>query len=169
MVLISEWLPDPEGSDAEGEWIELVNLGKETVDLSGWSVSNGARNATLSGTIRPGEYVVITRRTFRFPLVNSDGHLVLKDQRGSTVDEVSFVGGAPEGKSVAREKGDSVLFLVPTPRGPNGLRATENVLHTTHPYDIPINDVPGVWGSWGAFFVTAVLLTRLTLTIKDKQ
>jgi outer membrane protein assembly factor BamB len=35
-VVISEFMPNPEGDEPENEWVELYNLSAEAVDLSGW-------------------------------------------------------------------------------------------------------------------------------------
>ena len=43
---ISEFLPNPIGSDSQtgmdGEWVELVNTGNQTVDLTGWELRSGS-------------------------------------------------------------------------------------------------------------------------------
>ena len=41
MVFINEWLPNPNGADAKGEFIELWNSGNAPINLSGWSVVCG--------------------------------------------------------------------------------------------------------------------------------
>jgi hypothetical protein len=49
-------------SGSEDEFVELLNLGSDAVDLSGWTLSDGASSpfAFPSGTqIAPGEYVVL--------------------------------------------------------------------------------------------------------------
>ena len=35
-VVISEFMPNPEGAEPENEWVELYNLSSQAVDLSGW-------------------------------------------------------------------------------------------------------------------------------------
>ena len=45
-VELSELLPDPEGSDATDEWIELYNAG-ETVDLYGWMLTDGGHEYVI--------------------------------------------------------------------------------------------------------------------------
>mgnify|MGYP001577829346 CR=1 FL=1 len=42
MLRINEWLPNPEGADADGEWIELLNGGPEAVHTRGWSLGNAS-------------------------------------------------------------------------------------------------------------------------------
>ena len=45
-AFINEVLPNPVGSDAAGEWVEIVNRGPLAVDLEGWTLVDGA------GTVR---------------------------------------------------------------------------------------------------------------------
>lgn len=56
-VVIDEVLPDPEGNDRSGEWVELHNRGLREMDLTGWSLGDDADPADLlrtrSGTGRP--------------------------------------------------------------------------------------------------------------------
>ncbi len=47
-------------SDAYGEWIELYNTTTETVDLNGWTLTNGsAKSVVLTGTIAPQDYYLL--------------------------------------------------------------------------------------------------------------
>lgn len=39
-VIITEFLPDPNGTDTFGEWFELYNPGTTDIDLSGWSIGS---------------------------------------------------------------------------------------------------------------------------------
>lgn len=69
-ILINEVLYDPNasGGDDGFEWVELCNAGSSTVDLSGWSLEAAGSswgavtvggNATLTGTLAPGDYVLV--------------------------------------------------------------------------------------------------------------
>ena len=42
MLYINEWLPNPVGNDATGEFIELYNSGTTGVSLNGYSLGDGA-------------------------------------------------------------------------------------------------------------------------------
>lgn len=45
-VLISEFVPDPDGvDDSLGEWLELTNISDADVDLTGWGLVDAGRNA----------------------------------------------------------------------------------------------------------------------------
>jgi len=67
-VLINEVVYDPASSDDGLEWIELCNAGTATVDLTGWTIENAGSSwgtvsvggsASLSGTLAPGDYMLV--------------------------------------------------------------------------------------------------------------
>lgn len=64
-VLITEFLPDPDGvSDDVGEWVEITNVTEAAVDLAGWTLSDEGRNLWTfpeGASIGPSESVVIAR------------------------------------------------------------------------------------------------------------
>jgi len=120
MVVINEWLPNPRGADAEGEWVELVNLGTTTENLSGWAISaSGGKKVSLSIVLNPGEYKVFRRVDTKLTLKNSGETLVLRDAQGKTVSVSAYKGSAFEGKSYARLPSGDFTFSVPTPGARN--------------------------------------------------
>jgi hypothetical protein len=40
-VVINEFMPDPEGTDSDNEWVEFINNTAETIRLDGWSIEVG--------------------------------------------------------------------------------------------------------------------------------
>ena len=108
MVQISEWLPNPAGADAEGEWIELWNSGPESVPLQGWRLTDAAGRS-----FRRGETRLVLR--------NQDEKLSLFDGTGALRDQIFFPGSAPEGLSLSRS-GTEVMATEPSP-GSEGLLA----------------------------------------------
>ena len=63
-LLLSEVLYDVSSGDDGFEWVELVNVGSSTIDLSGYSLGNAGTDYTysvvqLSGTIAPGATFVV--------------------------------------------------------------------------------------------------------------
>lgn len=77
-VFISEIFPNPEGSDTETEFIELYNSGEESVDLTGWKLSDATtKKYTLDGEIAPGEYLVVYRLDSKISLNNTDDQVEL--------------------------------------------------------------------------------------------
>ena len=107
MVSISETLPNPPGSDAQGEWVELSNDGSGAVDLSGWYLTTGgtARTRLDGWIVGPGGRVVISRKEAKFVLRNTDGAVFLHERSGAVVSSLEFFGTAPEGKSVVPARG----------------------------------------------------------------
>ena len=128
MITISEWLPNPKGSDAKGEWVELFNSGAESVPLHGYRLTTGKGKGFLfsNQTISAGEHLVLPRETTKLSLINTDGSLVLFDASGAKVDIASFIGQAPEGKSVSRA-GERFSFGEPTPGAENKVVLTATI------------------------------------------
>ncbi|HHH12244.1 MAG TPA: hypothetical protein ENJ77_00010, partial [Candidatus Moranbacteria bacterium] len=61
-VRLNELLPDPVGSDKEGEFVELYNAEEESVSLTGWRLFDGRREIKLDGLEAPaGGYVLVGR------------------------------------------------------------------------------------------------------------
>lgn len=120
---ISEIMSDPAepGRDAAFEWVELVNVGNEPVDLGGWKIADGTASRTLpSVTIPPGAYIVLAGGSASFAtgiaavvppggqigngLGNSGDLVRLFAPDGAVVDEVSY--------------GDNVKVFDPAPAAP---------------------------------------------------
>lgn len=104
MVYINEWMPNPVGADAAGEFIELYNSGALPVSLNGYTLSVGGKKRTpLAGrTIAAGGYLVLKKADTKLSLKNTDGALFLYGPDGRLADQASFEGSAPEGKSFSR-------------------------------------------------------------------
>jgi hypothetical protein len=143
MVLISEWLPNPEGADDGAEWFELRNDGAAAVDLAGWHCVAGAKRAELKGTLSPGGYAVFPAKPLGLSLKNIDGALELFDASGRIADKASFLGSAPSGKSFALI-GGRFRFAPPTP----GAASPETaIVETTYPLGVPLH--PAASGAVG--------------------
>ncbi len=107
-VVINEIMYHPSGPPGEpdSEWIELLNTGPESVDLSGWRFTNGILYAFPEGVVvAPGGFAVIARDPARVAteygigdvlgpfagaLANDAERLELADDRGNTVDSVRY-------------------------------------------------------------------------------
>ncbi|MBK6318054.1 MAG: lamin tail domain-containing protein [Dehalococcoidia bacterium] len=106
---ISEIMSDPEqpGRDAAYEWVELVNVGAEAVELSGWTIADGSTRQSLPGLVVPPRgFVVIAGDAATFAtgavvvvapggeigngLGNTGDLLRLTAPDGTVVDEVSW-------------------------------------------------------------------------------
>ena len=118
---ISEFLPNPTGSDSQtgmdGEWVEIVNTGNQTVDLSGWELRSGSGFALPSSTLAPGEYAVYPIGSQSITLTNAQGTLKLNDPEGITVHTVVWDHSA-YGMSMVPGLSSSQMWVVgawPTP------------------------------------------------------
>lgn len=123
MLYINEWFPNPAGADASGEFVEFYNSGAAAVSLSGYALGTGAKkHYSLAGySIPPGGYLVLKKEQTKLALKNTDGALFLYGPNGQVVDQASFEGSAPEGKSFSRINYDAsspaqhFIFTDPTP------------------------------------------------------
>ena len=85
-VLVNEFEPNPEGTDKDREWAEILNLTGSAVDLNDWTITTSKKKVHIIKDLElaPGERAVIY-----FPgtfLVNSKEYLILKDPDGVEID-----------------------------------------------------------------------------------
>jgi cysteine-rich repeat protein len=79
-IIITEFLPNPAGEDAKGEFIEIQNKDNRQVNLLGWQLSNGNKKKfefKKDRIIQPGEYLAIERSESKIALNNSSGQVML--------------------------------------------------------------------------------------------
>jgi hypothetical protein len=107
-VIITEVFadPSPEVGLPLAEFVEIYNPGKDTIDLTKWTLSDAATKAILvNKTIGPGEYLILCplADTISFnaygkviglspwpALGNNNDQIKLKNSRGRLVDSVSY-------------------------------------------------------------------------------
>jgi len=144
-VIINEIMNDPVlVSDSNGEWFELHNVGDDTLDLNGWSISDSSRDYHeffLEGglLIPPGSYFVFGREADPsinggyapdyvykgFTLSNSEDEFMLFDDGDGDYgtpgqkNSASAV-GVGEGGTGMEVGDDPVLFLNNYPNPFNG-------------------------------------------------
>jgi endonuclease/exonuclease/phosphatase family metal-dependent hydrolase len=106
-IILNEILANELGSDPAGEFIELVNAGTASMNLSGFTLADAAqlRHTFPANTILPaGARLVITApaaSTHALGLSNSGDTVTLADADGNVVDSVTF-GSAADGVSFNR-------------------------------------------------------------------
>lgn len=173
MLQISEWLPNPKGSDAKGEWIELQNIDSTSINSAGWFLKNekGTRLSLPAKEISSGEFLLLKRPEFSLTLRNTNGALGLFDSSGKLVDEAHFLGTAPEGKSFGSPRGEvgensgSFSWLAPTPGTTNqeATTLTASVLPIGKPIlESQFTLIP--------FIIFPILITALVLyTVKQDE
>ena len=113
-VFIAAAMPDPAGADAGKEWVSLINLGSEAIDLQGWQLGDQFDRRTAidaiaaAGTsllLSPGESVVL-RGLEPLRLANRGGVIKLFNDSNERIDWVNYT----EAMVTA---GKPVLFLTP--------------------------------------------------------
>lgn len=85
-VLINEFESNPEGTDKDHEWAEVINLTGTEVDLTDWTITTSKKKVHIIKDVKlaPGERAVIEfEGTF---LLNSKEYLILKDPDGVEMD-----------------------------------------------------------------------------------
>ena len=173
-VLINEWLPNPAGSDAAGEFVELINSGDRLVDIHDWILRTlGKKQVRMRGSIPPGGFLLLPRKDTRLVLRNADEGLALYDASGRLIDASKFIGVAPEGKSFSRitpktssqdESIQQFAWTEPTPGAANHAVALPVIAAFAGPFDVPVNHAAVcAAGFAGAMFGVAALLTALIL------
>lgn len=152
MVFINEWLPNPVGSDAKGEFIELYNNGSFGVEMHGWTIqTNTKKNIEIPQTyIRPGGYFILRRPAVKFSLKNSGGYLALYNASGKLLDNSSFLGSAQEGKSLSRvnytlDTSQHFAWSHPTPGGANMVNLNTEIFKAEYPRGVSLNHAALPW------------------------
>lgn len=114
-LVINEALPNPTGTDAGSEYVELINPNAEAIDLGGWTLgdlANPARHVFEPGTLLgPGEVLVIfdsgdhsdvpnaiVSSTGSLSLNNSNESVTVTDEDGTVRDTFSWT-SSTQGKS----------------------------------------------------------------------
>ncbi|MFT7579906.1 MAG: phosphatidylserine/phosphatidylglycerophosphate/cardiolipin synthase-like enzyme [Myxococcota bacterium] len=119
-IIINELLPNPDSTDAGQEFVELVNVGPDAADLSGWIVTDGEfgspRHIFADGTmLPPGEALVvfdkgdhtsvpgaINSTSSSLSLNNAGDTITLFDAEGTPVDVADY-SGSSSGISLNRQ------------------------------------------------------------------
>ena len=122
-LLISEIYYDATGIDSEREWIEIYNPTSQAIDLTNYWLQDAAGGTfTLSGVIKPGEFIIIARNMngfqsfygfsanlgdFTFALANTGDWVKLFDANGNEVDFVAWENKVP-GWGITARTGESI-------------------------------------------------------------
>lgn len=106
-VVVNEVLPNPVGSDATGEFVELYNSGDTAVDLSGWQLDDaegGSTPYTLPNDtlIAATSYKVWYRSETKLAFNNDADAARLLDPAGAVRTQLTYEESAPEGHSYNR-------------------------------------------------------------------
>lgn len=98
-LFISEFMPDPSGSDSAYEWIELYNAGRASVNTAGYKINNISIPEFL---LEPQQFLILARDTasltslypqifvveLSFSLANSGGEILLTSE--NFLDKITY-------------------------------------------------------------------------------
>ncbi len=103
-LLIVRLLPNPPGSDLQGEEATVRNVSNQAVNMNGWTLRDFAgKTWDLSslGTLQPGAEATITRNGQPMALNNDGDTVELRNPNGQVVDTVTY-GSVEGGEEVTR-------------------------------------------------------------------
>ncbi|MFA6285229.1 MAG: lamin tail domain-containing protein [Parcubacteria group bacterium] len=89
-------VPNPAGSDAEAETIDLKNNSNKKIDLTGWKIATGSGEKIFNHPISsefilgPNETKAVTREFSKFSLNNNAGKVQLVMPDGKVADSVEY-------------------------------------------------------------------------------
>lgn len=102
---IKEFLPNPVGSDKEGEYIKLFNNGQQPISLSGWFIKDASgKTFKLSGELGAGQELILKSLETKISLNNNGEQIFLYDNFGKLVDKLSYSGQASEGQVITKQQ-----------------------------------------------------------------
>lgn len=122
-IVINEILPSPQGSDAEEEWIELLNQNDFDADVSSWQIKDKI-GVTKTYTfpeetfVRAKDYLVLYRPVSKITLNNNGDGLSLIRPDGEIVDSAEY-GKAPRAESYILTESGWAWTSIPTAGAPN--------------------------------------------------
>jgi len=129
-VIISEFIPNPTGSDTENEWIELFNQSEQIANLTNWQLDDQEDGSSpfvfpANSLIAPKQFLVIRQPISKISLNNDQDQVRLLYPDGSLATEVSYSGEKEEGLSVAFDGLDYFWTKIPTPGSANIISDTD--------------------------------------------
>ena len=127
-IIITEFLPNPEDSDRDNEFIEIYNNEEKDIDLEGWTIQDKAGKVKTfiipeKNIIKAKSYKVFYSDETRIALNNSGDGVVLKDNYENIVSETSVSDSAKEDQSYSLDENNKwVWTLRPTPGRENVIK-----------------------------------------------
>ena len=124
-IIISEIFPNPEGDDAEAEFVELYNTGEEKINLLHWKVGDSAKKYKINpddyGTtiIEPEDYFIIYREFSGIALNNSGEETVYLYQPNDFMLDAVVYSDSEEDKSISLLDDDNWYWTEATPMNKN--------------------------------------------------
>jgi hypothetical protein len=105
VVIIKEFLPNPEGKDTLGEYIILKNEGETSINLFGWKLKDkSGKTFRLNGILDSNQELKLPYSETKITLNNNGEVLELIDKNGTIADELSYIGQAKSGMVIKNIK-----------------------------------------------------------------
>ncbi len=103
-ILINEFIPNPSGSDAENEWIELYNDSDIDLNLKDWFLedASGKKYIFDDEKIKQKDYLILSSKDTKISLNNNGETLKIFSPNKELAFQISYEGTAKEGFSFAR-------------------------------------------------------------------
>lgn len=127
LPVISELIPNPEGSDSTSEWIELYNPYYESLTLNGLYLDDadgGSDPYKLSGTLEPESYLLISVEDSKISLNNSGDSVRFLGANKEVLSQLDYT-DSKEGESYAMIGSTWIWTSTPTPSTDNTAAGTE--------------------------------------------
>ncbi len=130
-IIITEFLPNPEDSDRDNEFIEIYNAGETDANLDGWTLEDKMGRVKVFEIIerveiKSGGYKVFYSDETKIALNNSGDGVVLKNNKGDIISETPVSDSAKEDQAYAlNEDGGWVWTLRPTAGRKNIIKKEE--------------------------------------------
>jgi len=137
-MIIKEFLPNPVGSDKDGEYIILLNDSQAAVFLDGWKLRDAAgKEFFLKGSLGAGQELKLFYVETKISLNNNGERLQLFDVAVNLKDELSYSGQAEEGQLIAKsEKGKATSELATSKEVENGYPINAEITN----FQLPITE-----------------------------
>ncbi|MBT5016140.1 lamin tail domain-containing protein [Candidatus Peregrinibacteria bacterium] len=106
-IILSEIMPNPEGTDTDTEWIEIYNTSTTDINLGNWSLDDAEGGSApfvfpANTVVEAQDFLVIYRNESGLALNNDTDSVRLFDFEENLQDSATYEGSAPEGQSYAR-------------------------------------------------------------------
>ncbi len=124
-IIITEFLPNPKGSDSDNEFIEIYNNGDIEINLEGWTLEDktgSIKKFIISKGTKIGakKYKIFYSSETKITLNNDGDGVVLRDGVNNIISETELSGLALEGRSYSLDGiGNWVWTLRITPEEEN--------------------------------------------------
>ncbi len=127
-LMINEILPNPAGTDTANEFIELVNSGTETINLSSWQLTDGSNTYKFpAGTaLASDKYLAFFSAQTKISLNNGGDTVSLLTPRGELISKITYPTVPEEDTSFMRDDANRFVWTTtPTPNAANQLTVNE--------------------------------------------